>query len=221
MKLRLLAAPAVLSVLALSATTAVAHEGHANKRAQVKDVAGDALDKQGMHDIVGVTFGVTKTVTKTTKVVRGKRVTTTTSTPKDFVVTLDLDGDPLVTPGVTYYIGVDTPCGALHFQTRFSTIEAGEGTSAYFMECGPEDLTVPSVPLYTYYLEPTVTKGEHKITYTVPFRAMPKQIKVGSMFGDPFAFTAATDPVFGFDTVTFGDKSTAIDYASGGSFKLS
>lgn len=217
MKLRLLALPAALSVLAL-----IGHGADAAPavKPQVVDPAGDAVSKQGGQDITAVTFEVTKTATVTSKKVKGKTVKTTTYTPKDFVVTLKLAGAPSVIPGITYYTGVNTACGDLHFQTSFNVIDAGEGTTAYFAECGP-DQDVAGIVINTFDVSPTVTKTADSIVYSMPFKTLPKEIKLGSGFDAPYAFVAATDPVFGFDTVTFGDKSTAIDYAEGAGFKLS
>jgi hypothetical protein len=217
-KLRLLALPAALSVLAFVGHGAEA-AAPAPAKPQVVDAPGDALDKQGMHDILGVTFDTTKTAVVTTKVVNKRKVKITTYKPKDFVVTVKLSGAPTVAPGVTYYTGVDTACGDLHFQTSFSALDAGEGTTAYFAECGP-DVTVAGVTINTFDITPTVTKTANSIVYTTPFSSLPKEIKLGGSFDTPYSFVAATDPVFGFDTVTFGDKSTAIDYAEGTGFKL-
>ena len=218
MKLRLLALPAALSALALIGHGADA--APAAVKPQVVDPAGDALTKQGGQDITAVTFEVTKTTTVTTKLVKGKKVKVTTYTPKDFVVSLKLAAAPSVLPGLTYYTGVATPCGDLHFQTSFNALDAGEGTTAYFAECGP-DQDVAGIVINTFDVAPTVTKTADSIVYSMPFKSLPKEIKLGSSFDAPYAFVAATDPVFGFDTVTFGDKATAIDYAEGTGFKLS
>jgi hypothetical protein len=214
-KLRLLAVPATLSVLAFFGTNA-----HAATEPQVKDASGDAVDQQAGHDITGVSYEVTKTVTKTVKTVKGKKITVTTTTPKDLVVTLKLAGAPAQTPGVLYDTSVNTACGALQLQSYYDASAQGMVDYSNFAECGPDN-TLAGVTINTYDMSPTVVFGPTSISYTISFKALPKEIKLGATWDSPSAYTALSDPLFGFDTVTFVDPATAIDTATGSSFKLS
>jgi hypothetical protein len=203
-KLRLLTIPAALSVLAFLGTSA-----HAGTEPQVKDASGDARTQQAGHDIVGVSYEVTKTVTKTTKTVKGKKITT-----------LKLAGAPSQQPGVLYDTSVNTACGALELQSYYDSSAQGMVDYSNFAECGPDN-TLAGVTINTYDLTPDVVFGADSIAYTMSWKSLPKEIKLGQTWDSPSAYTALADPLLGFDTVTFVDPATAIDDASGSSFKLS
>ncbi|MDX6224009.1 MAG: hypothetical protein QOE64_385 [Frankiales bacterium] len=215
MKLRQLTIPAALSVLAFLGTSA-----HAGTEPQVKDASGDARTQQAGHDIVGVSYEVTKTVTKTTKTVKGKKITVTTTTPKNLVITLKLAGAPSQQPGVLYDTSVNTACGALELQSYYDSTAQGMVDYSNFAECGPDN-TLAGVTINTYDLTPDVVFGADSIAYTMSWKSLPKEIKLGQTWDSPSAYTALADPLLGFDTVTFVDPATAIDDASGSSFKLS
>lgn len=222
MKLRLLALPAVLSALALAAPSALAHDGHDNKAAQVKDAEGDARDKQGMHDITSASFVVTKTVSKSTKVVKGKKVTVTTQTPKDLVVTLLLHDDATAVPGTYYEVGAETACGTFSVSLYNSPALGGDVEGGSFSECGPDN-TLAGVTINTFDLSPALTRAGNKLTWSIPFKTLPKQIVLGKSWGSPYAYISPADPVFGIDTNTFTSifgVDTTIDVATGADFKL-
>lgn len=217
MKLRLLALPAALSALAL-----ISHQAQAAPAApkpQVVDPAGDARSQQSAHDIVSTTFEVTKTAVVTTKKVKGKTVKSTTYVPKDFVVTLKLAGAPSQEPGVDYWISAGSACGDLTLQSYYDASAQGMVQFTNFSDCGP-DQSVAGLTVNTYDLSPDVVFGADFISYTMPFKSLPKQIKLGSTFTAPYVYTALADPLVGFDTVGFVDPATAVDDAKGADFKL-
>jgi hypothetical protein len=219
-KLRLLALPAALSVLALCASGASAHGGSGH--GQIEDDHGDAVDLSNAHDILGASFTVTKTVTKTVKVVRGKRVTTTVSTPKNLVVHLELAAAPDQAPGTFYEVGAETACGTFTVSYYKSPV-LGQSPGGSFSECGPENDLVPPFPIYTYSLSPDLKLGDDFIEWTIPFKSLPKEIKLGKVWDAPFAYVSPADPVFGIDSQTFTSifgADTGYDVATGDGFRL-
>ena len=219
MKLRLLALPAALSALAL-----VGHGADAAVPAPVKpqivDPAGDAVGAQANYDVTGVTFEVTKTAVKSTKVVKGKKVTTTTYTPKDFQVTMTLAGDAKVQPGVSYQIGVDTGCGHM-FVFAYTSAGAAGGTDSSMQVslCGADDPTDPDGNAGVQ-LDHTFAAVGKTLVWTMPYKSVPKEMAIGTSWDAPVAYTALTEPAVGYTTADFVEQ-TAIDYATGDGFKLS
>lgn len=215
MKLRLLALPAALSVVAL-----VGNGAHAAAplppKPQIVDAAGDAVGSQANYDITGVTFETTKVAEKSTKVVKGKKITVTTYVPKDFQVTMALAGTAAVQPGVSYQIGVDTPCGHMFVFAYVSVFNApAADSSVQTAECGTGGTSGTSL-----LMDHTLTVAGNKIIWSLPLKSMPTQFKIGAAFTSPVAYTAATEPVVGYTTADFVPQ-TAIDYATGADFKLS
>lgn len=213
MKLRLLALPAALAALALVGTGADA--APAPVKPQIVDAAGDAVGSQANYDITGVTFEVTKTAVKSTKVVKGKKLTVTTYVPKDFQVTMTLAGPAKVQPGVSYQIGVDTGCGHSFIYAYTSVFEAGgTDSSVQFAECGTGGTSGTALTL-----EHTLKADGNKIVWSLPYKVLPKEIGIGKSWDTPVAYTALTEPVIGYTTADFVEQ-TAIDYATGTGFKL-
>jgi hypothetical protein len=215
-KLRLLALPAVLSVLALAGSGAHA-AAPLPPKPQIVDAAGDAVGSQAAYDVTGVTFEVTKKAQTSYKIVRGKKVAVTTYVPKDFQVTMTLAGAAAVQPGVSYQIGAETPCGHMFIFAYVSVFSAPDADSSVQTdECGPADPTGNTSIL----IDHEFTTSGNKLIWKLPFKGLPAEIKLGSVFGTPIAYTAATEPVVGYSTADFVEQ-TAIDYATGTDFKLS
>lgn len=145
----------------------------------------------------------------------------TTSTPKDLVVTLTTAGAPVVQPGTAFQIGADTPCGTFFLFSYFSAPDRGVAHSMQFANCGEPDPTGND----GVSLEPVVKTTGNAISYTVPFRTLPKQIKLGSSFSALTAYTAVADPVVGFGPGDFspndaGTEAASFDFAKGSSWKV-
>lgn len=221
MKLRLLALP-VAAVVAFGTSSAWAHGAEAH--GQVKDASGDSIDKSNAHDVTGASFTVTKKVTKTVKVVKKKRVTITTTTPKDLVIHLELAGTPDVTTGTLYEVGAEAPaCGSFQV-TYYKSPVLGDMPAGSLSECGPKFEVIPGFPIYTYSLDPAVTVGDDFIEWQISWSSLPKSIKLGKLWDAPYAFASVADPVFGIDTQTFTSifgQDTAYDVAHGDGFRLS
>lgn len=181
--------------LALLTAVATASTSSAAVAPQVVDPAGDAIGLQGMHDIVSVTYEVTGTV----KRVGRKSV----KTPKDLVVTLGLAGAPSIAPGTYYSVGAVTDCGALDLAASFTALSApAYSGSGSFFECGPEQ-DVAGVTITPFYLSPTVTLGPTSVVFTIPFKALPKEIALGDRWFDLSGYTTLNDPVIGVDSQSF------------------
>lgn len=221
MKLRLLAVPAAVAALTLVGTGAEA--GRAPVRPQIVDPAGDAVDKQGMHDITSASFVVTKTSTRSTRVVKGRKVTVVTETPKDLVVTLNLGAAAAAVPGTYYEVGAETACGTFSVSLYNSPALGGDVERGSFSECGPDN-TIAGVTLNTFDLAPALTRGATSLTWTIAFKSLPKSIVLGKVWGVPYAYASPADPVFGIDSNTFTSIfgiDTALDVATGADFRLS
>lgn len=199
----------------LAAAVVGATTSHAAVKPQIVDVKGDAIGLQGMHDIVSTSFEITKTVQKV-----GKK---TVTTPKALVVTMKLAGAPSPAPGSYYGVVAATDCGTFGLG---ASLYALGGTSyrasGSFFECGPEE-DFAGVTLTTFRLAPVLSLGPDSVTWTIPYKGLPKQITVGDQFFDLTAYTAPADPVFGIDSQTFTSifgADTVLDIAKGESAKL-
>jgi hypothetical protein len=205
-----------LRLAALVAATAALAAGMPNANAvspQISDPAGDVKGAQAAYDIVSVRFDTTKVVTST--VVKKKKVKVVTL--KDFTITMTLAGDANVLPGTSYQVIADnTPCGTLYAFTYFSALDAGPGNSLQFGHCGEVTPQGDSA-----LLDPTVTVAGKTITWSVPMKTLPPQVKAGSAISGMYAYTAPTEPVVGFSGVDFlsiagpeAAEAATFDYAA-------
>jgi hypothetical protein len=215
-KLRALALPAVLCVGLVGMPTSGAAVGN-----DIVDPAGDAVAAQASLDITGVDFHMTSTTTRTVVPTRGKngrKQVVTTVTPKDLVVTMSLGAVPSVQPGVSYQVGAETECGHLFIYSYFSATDAGPTDVFQFSGCGGPDPTATDGEA-NLSLEPTVTVNGSTISWSVPAKALPKEISLASGWTELIAYTAVTEPVVGYATADFVPES-AVDYATGDFAKL-
>lgn len=212
MKLRIVALPAVLALALVGATSSSAAPGN-----DIVDAKGDAVGGQAAYDILGVDFNMTTTTTKTVQVVKGKKQTITTVKPKNVVVTMQLAGAPSQQPGMSYQIGAETDCGHLYV-FHYEVPGAGPESRFYFTQCGEPDPTETDgagnfeVPTVAAFVGNTVT-------FTVSAKALPKEITAKSTFTELLAYTAPTEPVFGYSNADFVPE-TATDFATGDFAKL-
>ncbi len=211
MNLRRSIFPLVLAAAVFSATPS-----HAAVKPQIVDPKGDAVGLQGMHDIVSTTFEMTRTVKKV-----GKK---SVVTPQSLVVTMKLVSAPSVAPG-TYYgvVAGVTRCGAFELGARFTAFPTpGYNADATFSDCGTPDDTA-GFTLTTFRMEPVLTIGSDSMKWTIPYKALPKKIRVGQVFFDLTAYTAPADPVSGISshalTSIFGYDS-ALDIGRGDAARL-
>lgn len=190
MKLRRSAAVVAVAALALAAPGS-----YANVKPQIVDPAGDAQLGQANYDIKSVTYEVAK---KT-----------------DLQVTLEVAGAGKVEPGYSYQLTAETGCGFMYIFVYWRAASGGERSRVQFAECGPETPTGR-----TLVLEHKFSINGSKLVWAMPLKSLPKELLLGS-WDEPTAYTALTEPTSGYTTADFPNtESTAIDRATGTSFKL-
>lgn len=171
--------------LALAVVAAIAVAGSASaspfgpKTLTFADAAGDNVSPGAGQDITKVTWTTSG---------KGKNKK---YTPKSLVITLTLAAPP-TTDGSTVY-GVDSQlpgCGEVYFQYMPG---ARLLDSFNYADCGgdPSDPTTNGGS--SFDSEPEITGNS--IVWTVPFKAMPGDVKPGSVFEKINAYTDFVDPV--------------------------
>lgn len=179
---RRLAAAALVAAAAFAASV----PSHAAPAPQITDASGDAVGGQAALDIVTVRFSTTglTTVTK----VRGKRVTT--YTPTKLVVTQTLAGAPSTTLGTRYRIEA-TVDGCGQFDIYYVNGASGPTGSAWF-DC-PEGGLGESGTL----LDVVPKISGSTMTWELPLKTLPREVKVGSVLSAFRAYTDLGDPLTG------------------------
>ena len=148
------------------------------------DDAGDAAVSDA-YDITGVTYTTTGTTTTTKS--KGKQ--TTAYTPKALVVSMTLAEPPSAVPGALYEIDAETAaCGTLYLY--FTPDGSGSGG---LVGCGEADATGSDTTALD--VEPTV--AGKVVTWTLPLKSLPAQMKVGSSISEIRAYSTQVDPVTG------------------------
>jgi hypothetical protein len=212
MKVRLiaLAAAAAVGLAAMPGANAVPP--------QITDPTGDVKGAQAAYDITSVTFDTIKVVSyKTVKAGKKKRVVAV-YTPTDLTITMNLAGAPDVKPGTSYQImAQDTPCGLLYAYTYFSARSGGRGDSMQFGNCGPSTPTGDNFVLGAGQF--TVSMVGKSIVWRAPLKNLPPSVKVNSIFAGLSAYTAVTEPLFGYSGVDFAEDNTqaeafSLDFAA-------
>lgn len=180
---------------------------------QITDATGDVKGAQAAYDITSVTFDTIKTVSYKTVKVGKKTKKVAVYTPTDFTITMNLAAAPDVKPGTSYQIlAQDTPCGLLYAYTFFSAGAGGRGDSMQFGNCGPSTATGDNFVLDDGQF--TVSMVGKSVVWKAPMKYLPPSVKVNSIFAGLSAYTAITEPVFGYSGVDFADDSTQAEAAS-------
>jgi hypothetical protein len=191
---------------ALAVAALVSSSAHAAKAPQITDPKGDALGAQANQDIVSVKLDTTRVGTSKTSAV------------KQLTITMELAAAPTVTPGLSYQLnGNIAGCGSLLIWTYFSALDGGQSDN-FQLGCGGAELD-PITQAYTLSLVPTTTIKGNTISWTVSGKQIPKAVKLGTAFNDLFAYTAITEPTFGYTPRDFDgpatDDTMAITYKYG------
>lgn len=182
------------AVLAVAAVTALAaaNTSHAALDPQITDPKGDS--KVGAaNDILKVTFDTVKV----------KKVI------KEFIIKVELAAPPAVSPVATYNIGANIGgCGTLLVYSYWGALDGGP-SHRWTARCGPDTGQGPRTTLH-----PKVTIKGNTLTYSVPFKSMPKEMqRKGFAFTDLYAYTAPGDPVYGITPADFIAEPGANDWA--------
>jgi hypothetical protein len=190
-------------VLALAAAGIAlsALPGHAAApKPQLTDAKGDAVGMQAGTDIVSVQFSTTGTG-------KGKFYK-----PAKLVVTMTLAGPPVTTPpGITYEVDVMTKeCGLLTFSMQdgspYTTVTGVNGWGDW------GDCTT-STAADGVELIRTKVKG-NTITWSWGLKAIPKALKVGTVWGPFEARVDPTNPVVPFPSSLTSTELGLIDAGS-------
>jgi hypothetical protein len=189
----LLAALAVGAV-AVSGTASAATTGP--KTLTFSDPAGDSLPPQASTDITKVRFTTSGTGT-------GKKYVA-----KNLVVQLTLAGAP-DSNGTTIY-EVDAQLAGCGVFTMSYSPGASLIESSGFAECGGDGTPTGSGTLFDAL--PEVTGST--MTWTLPLKGLPGDVKVGSAFSSIYAYTDLVDPVTGLLGPAAIDNSLAYDSAA-------
>jgi hypothetical protein len=187
---------ALTGVVAVVLASAAAAAPAGPKTLSFKDAAGDNISPGAASDITGVTFTTTGTG-------KGKKYVA-----KNLVVQLALAAAP-DSNGTTIY-EVDTQlagCGAftMSYSPGARLIE-----SSGFAECGGDGTPTGSGTLFDALPE---VKGS-TMTWTLPLKSLPGDVKVGSSFTKLYAYTDLVDPVTGLLGPAVIDNALAYDSAA-------
>ena len=161
---------------------------------QIVDPKGDAVTAQPGHDYLSVLFGATKKLGKVSTV----------------TVTVTLAGPPSKDPGILYRVfGDHSVCGG--FQMSWSAGAALYQDQVY-MNCGTTESTGGDGYYTIINVSPKV-KG-NTMTWTLPIKALPKEMRSGTM-SNLQAWVTVAEPVMGILNVTDFVPQGSIDYATG------
>ena len=193
-----IALAAALAVAALSGHSAQALPGVAGA-----DPVGDALSQQAGHDIVGFSIS-------STRAGKGKNAPV-----KDFTITLDTAGPAQAGIGTIYTVeGMVEGCGAFRvrlFRGLFGTIWGPEllaGTGSFACVADPHPVWGPS-----YNVSPTTKIDGNRISWTIRGSAIPRLVKVGTVFSDLHASVTLGEPASGKSTSNY-ERTASIDTTS-------
>lgn len=192
---------ATVSALAV----AVALPGHAAVTPQIVDPAGDSVGAQASMDIVSGLFSTSGTG-------KGKAYV-----PKKLMVTMTLAGPPSSGPGLTYEIGAATStCGDVVFTfepgTPYGAVTGLHGW-ADWGDCPLADDSAVEL------LAPKVVGST--ITWSFGLKAVPKGLKIGTVFSDFVARVDPTNPVVPFPSNATATELGLVDKGIGdGTWKL-
>jgi hypothetical protein len=213
MRRRLLVTP-VLASLALLLPSAHA----ASTALVISDATGDA-NFSGLHgqslpaglpgfDIASVTFDTTKAITY--KIVKKKKVKVVT--PTGLQITLTMTAAPSTVPGSSYGVTADhSLCGALRLQIYYS--ESGAQTYGDLASCGSNTDPTSTNPEQAVVAFTPKVDG-NKLVITVPFKTLPKQVKVGTLIDNITAYTSTAEfVVAGYQPTDF-EPSAGVDIAT-------
>ena len=167
---------------------------------QITDPSGDALGGQAAHDILSVTWE-----------------TTGADATRQLVATIELAGAPSVTPGTSYVVTADTPCGPFHMLVRWGVVvpggapKIGAVTSGSYYYCGgPGDMN--STPgAGTFPVQYSISGNT--LSFSTSVAGLPAVMDGGTFTGLE-AHTAPADPVVDGSGAFLG---ASFDSASGGS----
>lgn len=178
-----------LLLSALLAAAVAAPSGAAPKP-QVVDPKGDAVGAQPGADLAAVTFSTTGTGSG-----RGY-------VPKKLVVTMEMAGDVVTQPGLTYEISAETSaCGPVTFSaqqgTPYSQVVGVNGW-AEWGDCMSRSDATSNVELIT-----VAAKG-NTLTWSFSLKMVPKELAVGTTFSNFQARIDPTNPVVPFPSGTLG-----------------
>ena len=159
----------------LLAACAAVPAGAAAPKPQITDPSGDSRVPAAGMDIVSATFSTSGTTAK----VRGKKV----YTPTKLVVAVTYAGSVAQDPYATHEVMFQLPsCGEIY-------LEVYSGATYGTADC----LTDP--------FEFSSTVSGSTLTYSVPFGTIGKQyVKPGVALTDLLVYSAAGDPVIGFES---------------------
>jgi hypothetical protein len=165
-----------LLALVAAAVALTALPGHAATKPQVTDPKGDAVGMQAGTDIVSVLFSTTGTG-------KGRSYK-----PTRFLVTMTLAGPAISQPGLTYEVDAMTKeCGLLNF-----TLEQGSPYSTAFGVNGWAGWGSCTTGTAADGIELIQAKvAGNTITWSWGLKAIPKPLKIGSVFSN---FEARVDP---------------------------
>lgn len=166
---------------------------------QIVDPAGDS--RLGADtDLVSVAFSVVKKSRKLDQL----------------LVTVTTAGPAALNPGSSYNIkGEVSGCGSFIAYSYWGAREAGASHQFNFIGCGPEADPTTGDPEAN--LDPTATISGNTLTYALPFKDIPKEIKLKTRFSELVAWTAVTEPVVGYTPADFEQigEAGATDWATG------
>lgn len=190
-----------LGTLSLLAALAVlAPDAHAaSTKLVVADPTGDA-NFSGLHgqsipagsqpglDIVAVTFDTTKA--PVTQIVKRKRKTV--MVPTGIVVTLTMAETPSTTPTSSYGLAAThSACGDLRMQIYYSP--DGAQTYGDLADCG-SDGPATNADQFRLTFSPKIVGKD--LVLAIPFKALPKEFKVGSLLDGIIAYTSTAEFVY-------------------------
>lgn len=190
MRRRLIAVPLAAFALVLPEAQA------ATTKMVVTDPKGDA-NFSGLHgqsvpvgsqenlDITAVTLDTTKAVSY--KIVKRKRVKV--ETPTGIIVTITMATTPNTQPSASYGLtGVHSACGNLRMQIYYSP--DGPETYGDLADCG-SDGTATNPDQFRINFSPKVVGND--LVLAIPFKALPKEFKVGTFLDDIIVYTSTAE----------------------------
>lgn len=193
--------PAIALAILLAA--AAAAPSHAAAKPQVSDAKGDAVGGQGGTDIVSAVYSTTGTG-------KGRSYVA-----KKLVVTMTLADAVVTQPGFTYELSADTTtCGRVTFSSQngspYTTITSLNGWADWGDCTKPNSDGEPSsVELLT-----VAVKG-NTLTWSMPIKMLPKDMKLGTVFSGFEARVDPTNPAIPFPSSTTGTERGLIDIGKG------
>ena len=185
----------LLTALVATAALAAPASGAMRPLNQVVDPKGDAKANLGFADIV-----------------TGLWTTTGSGANRALVGTLTLAGAVRTEPGFTYEMSAEVEgCGRVEFAYTPTSVSGTQlGQKSFYIGCG-----APDDPLGTMSLYDEVALNVHgrAITWTVPLRALPREVGPGSLYTTFEALADVAEPFFG--TPVLGMPGHSVDMGYG------